>query len=255
MRTEKAKFIAEFSMERADEFVLIGGLPRSGTSSAGAALHRSGAYFICDEFDLLLRDDYRQVALATRRMCSSEQSIWSDNAGMTWRGMNGAQYAAAARDTFANTLLNFTNPAKFVGRSAGMVRKLGVKVPRSEGAVGFVREIMAPIPVRFVYCAREPRDVLRSNWQMPWTTGEDDSVFAASIAKSYEESMEHLASLSGYEVFRTGVDKRSGNDVRFDHWPAPLRRQVAPIRAEVEQAFSQSPPVVRFREIMGLTPL
>lgn len=269
MQDMKRLFLGSLDVRRLEQVVVVGGLPRSGTTSLDAALHACASCFMCDEFNDMLLLEVRQFFNRLQNYHRNEGRHWMDTSGRTWRGMDADDHGEAAAHALAQTLLAFTNPAKFSAKHAIDIRVLGFKHPRIERGGQMFRNAFPFAETKFVYAAREPVAVLNSLWTMRWTREDDPQAFMDRIIRDYEQSLGHLQTLidRGMDcvVFRTGFDQiddllarlgiepaNQAREWRVDTWPHDKRRDVGALPETLIGTFSQHPTITGFRERMGL---
>lgn len=269
MQDMKRLFLGSLDVRRLEKIVVVGGLPRSGTTSLDAALHACPSCFMCDEFHDLLLLEVRRFFNRLQNYHGNEGRHWLDAEGRTWRGMDAEDHTEATAYALSQTLLAFTNPAKFSGKHAIDIRVLGFKHPRIERGGQMFRNAFPFAETKFVYAAREPVAVLKSLWTMRWTREDDPQALMDRIIRDYEQSLGHLQTLVDREmeciVFRTGIDRvddlldrldiqsaGEGKEWRVDTWPHDKRRDVGSMPEALIDTFSQHPTITGFRERMGL---
>lgn len=266
----KRAFLGSFDASAISKVVIVGGLPRSGTTSLDATLHARSDTFMCDEFHELRRLETRRFFNRLQHYHAGESRHWQDSEGRTWRGMGPDDYRLAAAHSLTQTLLSFSDPKKFRGKHSAEVDVFGFKHPRIEVGAMMFHNMFSPVQVHLVYVAREPVSVLRSIWEMSWTAETDPAVFEESIQRDYAQSLQHLQSLEGRgvhcHVFRTGLDtiddllgcleldrQVESGEIFSDTWPSERRRSVEPIPDDIVERFSHSETVVAFRQAMALS--
>jgi hypothetical protein len=171
-------------------------------------------------------------------------------------------------------LFLYTRRDKFVAKRPEQIGVVGLKLPHIETTLPRIAALIAPCPMTFVYCVREPTLVLSSNWEMPWVSTNDGRLFADSVLQQYANSLAAFRAIKATEI-RTIIWKtpstqgdntsrnrefmselglvREMGDYQInaspvvDEWPHERRRQAAPISDVVVRAFSAAAAVRDFR--------
>lgn len=272
-------FLAAVPAAQPSDILLVGGLPRSGTSSCDRFLHAFTRCFMLDEHHGLINEAFLAAQEFLVQYRSDELGVWTDPAGRSWRDYDGQQLDWLRQRSLLALLFLCTRPGKFTGKDAAQLGVVGFKLPHLERTVARVARLLAPRPVHFVYCVREPLQVLQSNWQMPWVGGADTAAFGAGIAQQYGVSLAAyraardagIRTLVWHTPERPSADRREADAFLaaldldrqlgpraqdpvpvIDEWPAERRRVAPPMPADVLQRFSASDEVRAFRQEFGL---
>ncbi|MBL8339067.1 MAG: sulfotransferase [Rhodoferax sp.] len=272
-------FLAAVPPTEPTDVLLVGGLPRSGTSSCDRFLHAFTRCFMLDEHHGLIQESFLSAQEFLLQYRRDELAVWTDAAGRSWRDYDGAQLDWLRQRSLLALLFLCTRPGKFAGKEAAQLGVVGFKLPHLERTVARVARLLAPLSVHFVYCVREPLQVLQSNWQMPWVGGADTAAFGNGIAQQYGVSLAayRAARDAGIRTVVWRTPERPTSDMReadaflaelglaaqlgpravdavpvIDEWPAERRRTAVPLPEEVLIRFSQSAEVQAFRREFGL---
>lgn len=272
-------FLAAVPAQQPSDILLVGGLPRSGTSSCDRFLHAYTRCFMLDEHHGLIQDAFLSAQEFLVQYRSDELGVWTDAAGRSWREYNGMQLDWLRQRSLLALLFLCTRPGKFAGKSADQLGVVGFKLPHLERTVARVARLLAPLPVHFVYCVREPLQVLQSNWQMPWVAGADAAAFGVGIAQQYAVSLAAYRSArdAGIRTLVWHTPERPASDTRetdaflerlalgpqlgprahdpvpvVDEWPAERRRVTPPLPPQVLRSFSESAEVREIRHEFGM---
>lgn len=210
---------------------------------------------------------------------NNEIALWKDDAGQSWRGYTHAKLDWARRRSLLSLLFLYTRRDKFVSKCPEQVGIVGIKLPHIETTLPRIAALVAPCPMTFVYCVREPTLVLSSNWEMPWVSTSDDQLFADSVLQQYVNSLAAFRaikatnirtiiwktpSMKGDDSTRNqaflqelGLDHAMGDYQKnappvVDEWPHERRRHATSISDDVIRAFSAAEVVQDFRREFGL---
>lgn len=272
-------FLSAVPAAQPSDILLVGGLPRSGTSSCDRFLHAFSRCFMLDEHHGLIQDAFLSAQEFLQQYRSDELGVWTDAAGRSWRDYDGMQLDWLRQRSLLALLFLCTRPGKFAGKVPEQLGVVGFKLPHLERTVARVARLLAPLPVHFVYCVREPLQVLQSNWQMPWVGGNDSAAFGAGIAQQYGVSLAAYRSArnAGIRTVVWRTPDRPAADLReadaflqaldlgaqlgprvqdpvpvIDEWPAERRRAAPALPLEVLRSFTASAEVRAFRQEFGL---
>ena len=265
--------------QQPSDILLVGGLPRSGTSSCDRFLHAYTRCFMLDEHHGLIQDAFLSVQEFLAQYHSDELGMWTDASGRGWREYNGMQLDWLRQRSLLALLFLCTRPGKFVDKAADQLGVVGFKLPHLERTVARVARLLVPLPVHFVYCVREPLQVLQSNWQMPWVAGADPAAFVGGITQQYAVSLAAFRSArdAGIRTVVWHTPERPASDTRdidaflerlalgpqlgprahepvpvVDEWPTERRRVTPPLPPDMLRSFSESAEVREFRVEFGM---
>lgn len=268
------EFLAQLPGDTPTHLIIVGGLPRSGTSSCDRFLHAHSGCFMTDEHHSLLNEQILSGYEYLVDYQNSEIALWKSDAGRSWRNYKLTELDWARRRWLLSLLFLHTRREKFAGKFPERVAVIGVKLPHIENTVPRIVPLVAPCPVTFVYCVREPTLVLSSNWEMPWVSSSDARMFADNMLQQYASSLAAFRTVRKTNIktviWRTpdtagddGASRQtflseldlvtqlgSHQDTAIpvvDEWPRERRRRVAPIGDAVLKAFSESDAVQEFR--------
>jgi hypothetical protein len=274
------EFVAQLAADAPRHLLIVGGLPRSGTSSCDRFLHAHAGCFMTDEHHGLMNEQLLSAQDFLSDYQRNEVGLWQDEAGRSWRGYALPELERSRRRWLLSLLFLYTRRDKFLAKSPGRIAVVGAKLPHVERFVPRLAALFAPCPVSFVYCVREPTRVLSSNWQMPWVSGADSEQFVAGMIQQYAASLSAFRTVREADiptvVWKTPdtpgdfdangqsfLDKlglaehlggyRSAAIPVIDEWPPERRRRAAAIADPAMRAFSESPAVRAFRSEFGLT--
>jgi len=273
------EFVAQLPAGTPGHLVIVGGLPRSGTSSCDRFLHAHAGCFMTDEHHGLMNEQLLSAQDFLSDYQRNEIALWRDGAGRSWRGYALPELDWSRRRWLLSLLFLYTRRDKFLGKSPRQVTVVGAKLPHAERVVPRLAHLLAPCPVSFVYCVREPTRVLSSNWQMPWVSGTDSEQFVAGMIQQYGTSLSAFRAVREAKVStvvwktpdtpadagaiarpfldQLGLAEELGCYQNaaipvVDEWPPERRRPAVPIPVSVMRAFSESPVVQAFRREFGL---
>lgn len=272
------EFLARLRPEAPLHLLVVGGLPRSGTSSCDRFLHAHTGCFMTDEHHGLLNDRFLSAHEFLIDYQNSEIDVWRSDSGRSWRDFTLPELDWARRRELLSLLFLYTRPSKFIGKTPEELGVIGIKLPHIENTLLRMKALVAPCPVTFIYCVREPIRVLTSNWEMPWVSTIDSQQFANGMLPQYADSLAAFRAITEAKVrtvvWRTPDSADNGNlrqdfidelDLGgamgcyqasatqvVDEWPPERRRQAPPIGDEVIRAFSSADAVREFRRVFQL---
>ncbi len=272
-------FLSTLAVDAPRHILIVGGLPRSGTSSCDRFLHAHSGCFMLDEHHGLLNDQLLSGHEYLVDYQNSEIDLWKSATGRGWRNYNSSELDRVRRRALLSLLFLYTRRDKFVDKSPREIAVVGIKLPHIEATVSRIAALAAPCPVTFVYCVREPTLVLSSNWEMPWVSTGDGQLFAQNMVQQYATSLAAFRALrqanirtiiwrtpdtsgdegSRYQAFlrELGLVQEMGCYQKtalavVDEWPRTRRRRVAPLDDGIIRAFSAADAVQEFRREFGL---
>ena len=270
-----ARIIDNFLDLPCRRIILIGGLPRSGTSSCEAFFHAQEGCFVFDEFHPLKEQGFLSQIGALQNYGEIQLDFWTDSSGYDWRNFSRKDYIDASLATFLYSVAAFTKKEKFKNKDPQKLRVLAIKLPSLEDVYPALRDALnsCGVETHFIYCARDPIKSLRSNFQMPWVGNEGPENFVSQYSKQIQRSvsaMEHIprseftvwttpnskgdrsdyASLVG-EPLLSWLGKIDSSPTYSDEWPKERRRN-REIPDEIVDVFANSEIVQRYRNEFGL---
>lgn len=273
---QAASFISRLSNTPPKNLLFIGGLPRSGTSSLERYLHGFENIFVTDECAAINDNGYIETFNMLSQYGKDEVALWNDENHRGWRGFSQDDLELARLASFISTFMYYTRRNKFQLKTPQKINCIGFKYPGIENKINIIRNSFETsiTEVLFIYCARDPVMVLKSNWQMPWTKYTDPYDFAKYIANYYEISMSQFIDIKARKmVWKTDLwrDKNSENikllnsfielgsrqdgSSVIDEWPLYRRRSIKDIPNDVVKFFSDLPPIQEYRNYFKINNL
>lgn len=252
-------------LSKSEPFI-IGGLPRAGTSSCERILHSADNCFVADEFHGLSDSGYLNSLKFLNSYPDIETNVWVDECGLSWRELSRSDLHERAHILQLATLLAYTRPSKFAGKDPTAISHFGVKLPSIENAFPQLEPLLSKNPIPFIYCARNPTDILFSHWQMPWVTEDNPKRFAESVLADLRRSIDSFRAIarSGSPVFiwKTPISYEGVIQAAHflnlarsiptrlavvDEWPRERRRTISPISDVILADFSVHEIVQEYR--------
>ena len=261
--------------------VVVGGLPRSGTSFWQSLLNAHSEVLIFDEFHAMLDEGFPRFLEGHRR--------FFDRQFERWRRVSPAEMDARFRELLVQFWALGTNPA-LLEKAHRRVRVFGLKTPGVERSLTWLSSLFGDRRIVFLYCVRSPLQVLRSLHRMPWGEDATNETLIQDLVRRHGESMgqvEEARELANVKVrlcsvqhagetepqrleyattlFRAlglEIDEPAHDFVRewrvVDHWPnaqegrAPGMPKTDFKREELER-FQTADTIVRFRREYGIS--
>jgi hypothetical protein len=262
-------FLSEILPEHPKRYLAIGGLPRSGTTSCDRWLHSFPSCFIADEFHGLTAPDYSAALRFLQDYAHHEVEVWTDSAGRSWREATLNDLDWRRHRALLSTLFLYTRSLKFLGKKPKEIDTIGFKLPMLETVFSGLLPCLLQNETFFVYCVREPIDILKSNWTMPWTKETDQERFVDWFISEIARSMAGIKKIqaagcpvlfwstpahdTGAEAFiqKLGIFAHSANREtprnHFDEWPPERRRKTPPLSNALINYFSLHPTIEKYR--------
>lgn len=157
-------------LSRDVKFAIGGGLPRSGTTYAEAVLQAHPSILCFQEFMPLKTSAFADFLSAISNTMTFERNVWTDAQGHHWRGYGAEEDKPRLTALIAASLASTTHTQYLSGKSIGEIRTLFCKTPDAE--INLVA-LKSTLEFSYVHCIRDPVACAKSNWQMPWLSGED----------------------------------------------------------------------------------
>lgn len=166
--------------------VIVGGLPRSGTTFCQRLLNSSKQFLIFDEFP-------PSVAPSLQSLLDGQASFYAHDFEK-WRNVDRATLLSRQRYLLLTLWAMGSDPSvsRKKARSifgASHVKFFGQKTPSSELDLQAYAPYFGEVGIVLVYCVRHPVAVLRSLAAMPWRgIGDEDAMIAHTVSR-YEKSL------------------------------------------------------------------
>jgi hypothetical protein len=262
--------------ESAESLVLVGGVPRSGTTSVAMLLHSLEDIFCFDECPLLKNDQLLSINNQIRDLLRAERSLWQDSENKSYRGFTEADDFARRKFFFFSALTTFLTDYCLSGKSISKIRVAACKTPSLEMHFPAIAKSLEPLKVHYIHCVRAPFEVMQSNWQMPWILETDKSRFVNSMMGYLHESMlayhKICESNTSCEVIRNEEVRNDAflvarkvaamlgieaplllnSKFAFDDWPAERRRGMPKLdELELLKVLSQDARFVEWCSAFG----
>lgn len=260
--------------DRPVQYLAIGGLPRSGTSSCERWLHGYRGIFVADEFQGFNDAAYLAGLAFKGDYIHSEIELWTDENGRTWRGTTRDRLDRGRTIAEIVNLLLHTRPSKFAGKDPADCLVFGFKLPLLEEHFADVWPSFGKQPFPFLYCARDPAAILQSLWTMPWVAPTDEDSFVEATRLHIRQSLDGLdrvvATGAPTAIWRTPCSEYDANDAiaqlglsrlagardeqpgAIDEWPKQRRRSRPALSDGAMRTFNVSPEVQRYRERLAV---
>lgn len=198
------------------EFAIGGGLPRSGTTYAEAILQAHPSILCFQEFMPLKTSAFADFLSAIDKTMTFERDVWTDAQGCHWRGYGAEEDKPRLIALVVASLASTTHTHYLSGKSIREIRTLFCKTP---GAEINLLALKSTLEFSYVHCIRDPIACAKSNWQMPWLSGEDLDQWIPYFGRSLG------ASAVAFEAIReAGI---ATHVVKAEQLWAPKTRQVS----------------------------
>lgn len=247
--------LEHFLLHPPQKMLLIGGMPRSGTSSCDRYFQDFADCFMADEFHPVTQRAFTDLQYQLAAYGSSQLDIWQDSQGRDWRGFTRDAYKVAQIGSLFSTLILHSSPDKRAEKDLATICVFGLKLPNIEQSVATIADYLSKtgIDIHFIYCARDPRQIFSSLWEMPWITEMDEMAYVQEFSLSLSASLNAYRSLRDEmksvwltgatpeetTIYRSSFAKRflwqdslgarAPRDRYIDEWPRPRRRAVEKI--------------------------
>ena len=247
------------------KLIIIGGVARSGTTFVGNMLHSHPSIF-CFEECMLLKQKRRMEFFDFQAQISClERNNARPHGNLNWRGIMSEDDHKRLLFQFTSLLAAGTGEKALLGKDLPSVNSVACKTPSAEFTVPDVARFVSPLPVFYVHSVRHPRDVVKSNWKMPWIKIMDPAKFLVAMERHFHLSLKAFRAIAAsdtpcvalkVELFRGSETRQSAianistflrveqastkpSIANVDHWPIDLRRDVEDIPNTLLQSFMQ----------------
>lgn len=180
-----------------EQLVFGGGLPRSGTTHLEAVLQAHPSILCLQEFMPLKSAVFADFLGTIAKTMTFERSVWSDSAGRQWRGYGPEEDKVRLHSLAVACLASTTNTNHLIGKSLKDIRALFCKTP---GAELNLLNLKPLLDFSYVHCIRDPIACAKSNWDMPWQSGDDPDQWVDQFGRALGESA------SAFEAIRHSGD-------------------------------------------------